>query len=144
MASSFIATSKTVITRGWRDIEPKLYAALVSGGLVSAVLIVLALIGIHVSAPVLTLLPVLASLAAGYIKASTHKGDLLAALANNGATQVHELVPLLEAAVPAAAPEITAVDQILAALDPAGASTSLSPVIEPVPAVPAPAAQVVQ
>jgi hypothetical protein len=128
MTSHVLITAKTVIKRTWADVEPKLYATLVSGSAVAALLTLLTLMHIQVSVGVQDFLPLAAGLAAGYIKASTHKGDLMAKIAADGPADVLRLAPALAAAAPAVAPEVDGIATILAQLDPAAARTSLSPV----------------
>lgn len=144
MTSSILVTSKSIVTRTWADVEPKLYAALISGTAVAAVLTIAALVHVAIPPIVVAELPVLAGVLAGYVKASTHKGDLTAYFKANGLGDVVKVADVTAKIAPVTAAPIASAESVLADLgfDPSSATTSLSPVTTSVAVIdPAPAGQ---
>lgn len=117
MASRVTVNIKSTIGRDWLDVEPKVYAALVSGTAVAGVLIILRLLHVPVDPAVQTLLPELAGVLAGYAKASTHRGDLLRKVQHDGLGDLVELAPEVADAVPALAPAADGITELFTELN---------------------------
>lgn len=128
--------TKTTISRAWTDIDPKIAAAFLSGGVASAVLIALHFAGIGVPSSVEVLIGVACTIIGGYLKASTHKGDLLAKVKVDGLRDGLVVADAVKAAVPQAAPLIQTAEDIVAALTPEQTDLAAvtAGVTDPVPA----------
>lgn len=155
MTATIKTDVKSTIVRTWTDIDPKVAAAFLSGGVASAVLIALHFAGIAVPSSVEVLIGVACTIVGGYLKASTRKGDLLAKVKTSGLSYAVELADAVKAAVPETAPAITSAEDILKALtpettnlaavtatatDPTPAEEAIQAAAEPAGGLPAPVA----
>lgn len=70
MANDFVTVTRTLVKRGWSDIEPKIAAALVSGGVADGVVSVATAYGVHIPTNVQTMIPYGLAILAGYLTPS--------------------------------------------------------------------------
>lgn len=129
MVSQVTTVEKAVIKRGWRDVEPKVYAAFASGLVAALALMALHYAGAPVTAVELVGIPWLTSVIAGYIKASTHKGGLAQTFEQDGLTELKQLTDIAKD-IPAVAPiadGIAQVEQLLQSPTPLADVTAVLP-----------------
>lgn len=125
MASHVATNVRSTISRDWLDVEPKVYAALVSGSAVAALLIILSLLHVAVDPAWQAFLPELAGVLAAYAKASTHKGDLLARVERDGLADARHLADAAAGTVaPQAAPAVSSLETALTDLGLSPAQTT--------------------
>ena len=70
MPIDYKVVTRTLVTRAWTEIEPKLVTSLVSGSATAGLLTILEAYGVNLPAYVIAMLPILAVAIAGYLKKS--------------------------------------------------------------------------
>lgn len=70
MSSDFVTVTRTLVKRGWSDIEPKIAFGLVSGGIASVALNIATAYGIHIPVDVQNEIPYALAVLGGYLTPS--------------------------------------------------------------------------